>query len=264
MSVQICVRVYLPHLYTCVHSVQVLCSTSTSKRYVTFFLNKNSQRPNVRPNLRPGLSTPFIYLRPLRPSLMQYVHVQKICHIFFEQKFSASKCPSKSASMSLYPIYILASTASKSYVVRPRPKDMSHFFLTKILSVQMSVQICVRVSLPHLYTCVHSVPVLCSTSTSKRYDTFFLNKNSQRPNVRPNLRPGLSTPFIYLRPLRPSLMQYVHVQKICHIFFEQKFSASKCPSKSASVSIYPIYVLASTASKSYVVRPRPKDMSHFF
>ena len=182
MSVQICVRVYLLHLYTFVHSVPVLCSTSTSKRYVTFFLNKNSQRPNVRPNLRPGLSTPFIYLRPLRPSLMQYVHVQKICHIFFEQKFSASKCPSKSASVSIYPIYVLASTASKSYVVRPRPK------------------------------------------------------------VRPNLRPCLSTPFMYLRPQRPSLMQYVHVQMICHIFFEQKFSASKCPSKSASGSLYPIYV----------------------
>ena len=161
MSVQICVRVSLPHLYTCVHCVQVLCSTSTSKWYVTFF---------------------------------------------FEQKFSASKCPSKSASGSLYSIYILASTASKSYVVRPRPKDMSHFFWTKILSVQMSVQICVRVSLPHLCTCVHSVQVLCSTSTSKWYVTFFLNKNSQRPNVRPNLRPGLSTPFMYLRPQRPSLM----------------------------------------------------------
>ena len=127
---------------------------------------------------------------------------------FFEQKFSASKCPSKSASVFLYSIYILASTASKSYVVRPRPNDMSHFFFfwTKILSVQMSVQICVRVSLLHLCTCVHSVQVLCSTSTSNRYVTFFLNKNSQRPNVRPNLRPGLSTPFMYLRPQRPSLM----------------------------------------------------------
>ena len=161
-SVQIYVQVSSPFYVATSAASNIYVVCPRPKRKLHFFWTKILNVRNVhkvRPNLRPSLF----------PILCRKSH------------FFYSQCPPQSPIVS-----------SPFYVRPPRPifmyvhvqKENHIFFWTKILNVRNvhKVRPNLRPSLfPILCTYVRRVQYLCSMSTSKKKITFFLNKNSQRP-----------------------------------------------------------------------------------